>query len=140
MMKVKDLMNTETKFIDANNTAQEAAKILRDFNVGTLLVQSNSKENGIVTDRDITIRLVAEGKDPKTTMIKDIMTKEIFTCHEHETLEQASWKMMDNHVRRLAVINDSNDIVGVLSIDDIAIGNDDNYFTGEVLNKIIKAN
>lgn len=135
-MKVRDVMSINPKLIQREKTIQEAAVVMRDSNIGTLLVQDDKGLIGVVSDRDLTIRSIAEGKDPKQTMIKDVMSEGVVYCSENDTLEQAAWKMEDNHIRRLAVLNGENQLVGVVSVDDLAVRGGDEIRTGEVIHKV----
>lgn len=119
-MKVKDVMNNEIACVDTNSSAADAAKKMKNQNVGTVLVVDGNQIKGLVTDRAITTRAVAEAKDPNNVKVSDIMTRDIVGCSENDDIFDALKTMGDNKVRRLPVVNDSSQLVGIVSIADIA--------------------
>lgn len=101
-------------------TAQVAARRMHSRSVGTLVVVSSSEEPiGILTDRDLTVRIVAEGRDPLATPIEEIMTRDPRTVNEDEPIESALAVMRAGPFRRVLVTDESGKLVGLLSMDDI---------------------
>lgn len=124
-MKCKDIMTKSVKMCDNTCTAKDAALIMKRVNTGAVpVVDNNDKILGIVTDRDITLHTVAEGKEPSKVKIQDFMTKHVVTIHEDEPIDDAIKKMKENKVRRLPVINDDNQLVGIISLGDVAVLSD----------------
>lgn len=119
-MKVKDVMHTGVTWVDPGMAVADVAKRMRDEDIGAIPVGENDKLVGMVTDRDIAVRAVATGKDPKATKVRDVMTKGIVYCREDDTLENAAKVMEEKHIRRLPVINKQKRMVGMLSLGDIA--------------------
>jgi len=119
-MKIKDIMTKEIACVDASSTAADAAKKMKDQNVGTILIVDRDQLKGLVTDRAITTRAVAEDKDPRSVPVMDIMTKEIVGCSEEDDVFDALKIMGDNKIRRMPVVNDQDQLVGVVSMADIA--------------------
>ncbi len=119
-MKIKDIMTREIACVDAKSMASDAAKKMKDQNVGTVLVVDENQLKGLVTDRAITTRAVAEEKDPRSVPVTDIMTKDIVGCSEDDDLFDVLKTMGENQVRRLPVVNDESQLVGVVSMSDIA--------------------
>jgi CBS domain-containing protein len=119
-MKIKDIMTKEIACVDASSTAADAAKKMKDQNVGTILVIDQNQLKGLVTDRAITTRAVAEGKDPKSLPVTDIMTKDVVGCSEEDDVFDALKTMGQNKIRRMPVVNDQDHLVGVVSMSDIA--------------------
>jgi CBS domain-containing protein len=119
-MKIKEVMTNEIACVDTKSTAADAARKMKDQNTGTVIVVDGSNVKGIVTDRQITVRAVAEQKDPRSTPISDIMTKDIVGCSENDDIFDALKTMGENKVRRLPVVNDSSQLVGIVSVSDIA--------------------
>lgn len=119
-MQVKEIMTTNIAVIGPNNSVLDAAKVMQAHNVGSIPVcQENGKVVGIVTDRDIVVRNIANNGDPKTTLIKDMMTVEVITAEPSMDIDLASKIMAQNKIRRLPVIqNDS--LVGMIAIGDLA--------------------
>jgi CBS domain-containing protein len=90
----------------------------------------------MVTDRDITVRAVAEGRDPKSTRVRSVMTPDVICCHEDDDLNEAARLMRDRQVRRIVVLNSRKHLVGILSLGDLATAGEDPYRVGEVLQAV----
>jgi CBS domain-containing protein len=120
LMKIKDVMTKDIVCVDTKAMASDAAKKMKDQDVGTVLVIEGNQLKGLVTDRAITTRAVAEEKDPRTVPITDIMTKELIGCNEDEDLFSALHTMGKNKIRRLPVVNEQSQLVGIVSLSDIA--------------------
>lgn len=115
---------TDPRTCRADRTVDEAAKIMRDEDIGDVIVLDDSgKACGIVTDRDITIRAVAEGRDPSTVRLSDVCSHEIVTAAPDTHAEEAARIMRERAVRRLLVTDDGEPL-GVVSIGDLAIERD----------------
>ena len=97
-----------------------AARTLSNLGVGALPVVDNGKLLGIITDRDVSVHAIAIGRDPQNTEVKIVMTKDVITCYEDQALAEAAEIMEKNKIRRLAVLNRNEEIVGFLSVDDLA--------------------
>jgi nucleotide-binding universal stress UspA family protein/CBS domain-containing protein len=119
-MLVADLMNRKVQTIDPNDTVQEAAKRMRAAGIGILLVHDGTQLVGIVTDCDLTIRALADGHDPATVKVRDVMTSEVISCSDDQTLEEAARIMEQRGVRHLVVLDDDDRLAGLLSLDDLA--------------------
>lgn len=119
-MKIKDIMTKEIACVDASSTAADAAKKMKDQNVGTVMIIDQNQLKGMVTDRAITTKAVAENKDPRSLPVTDIMTKDVIGCSEEDDVFDALRTMGENKVRRLPVVNDQDQLVGVISMADIA--------------------
>jgi len=135
-MKVKEVMTKEIETIRPDATIHEAARTMKSLNVGILPVQETNKLTGIITDRDIVCRTIAVGKDPKTTLVKNVMTPEVFCCSEEEDIEEAAKLMEEKRVHRLIVLDDQNKPVGIFTLSDIAVKACDEHLSWEVLEKI----
>lgn len=119
-MQVKEIMTTQVATIGPDNTVLDAAKVMQAHNIGSIPVcQQNGKVIGIVTDRDIIVRNIANSGDPKTALIKDLMTKEVISANPTMDIDLAVKIMAQNKVRRLPVIN-NDAIVGMIAIGDLA--------------------
>lgn len=119
-MKVRDAMTKGVDFISTNSTIREAAEKMKELNVGDIPVVINDEAVGMVTDRDIAVRVVAHGLDPQAAKVVDAMTEGIFTCKEDDEVESAAKIMAKNKIRRLIVTNDNNELTGVVSLGDLA--------------------
>jgi CBS domain-containing protein len=128
-MKVNDIYSRATVHIPMSCNLQEAAVQMRDQHVGALVVTSGEASNriaGIVTDRDIVLKAVTLGASPRELLVGDVMTPHVVTVDADADLADAMQAMSSHGVRRLTVTNAQQDIVGVLSLDDVieALGKD----------------
>lgn len=112
---VKDLMETNVELISPDSTLQQAAQKMREIDCGFLPVGTNGFTEGVITDRDIIIRAISEGKDPTQEKVRDYMTTDVCACDETDMLEQAAQLMGDNSVGRLVVQRDGTRLCGVLT-------------------------
>jgi CBS domain-containing protein len=119
-MKVKDAMHQGAEWVEPQTPIDEIARKMRDLDIGAIPVGENDRLIGMVTDRDIACRAVANGTDPGKLTARDVMSKGILYCRETEDLEDAMRIMEQKQVRRLPVINDRKRMVGMLSLGDIA--------------------
>ncbi len=113
--KVKDLMTEHPTLIKPHMTLKEAAAKMRDVDCGVLPVGTEDRLQGMITDRDITVRAVAKGKDPEKERVGDYMTEHVYACNEEDTLEDAADKMRTHKVSRLVVKNKADKVTGILS-------------------------
>ncbi len=119
-MQVKDVMTKGIACIDTKASAADAARKMKDQNVGTVLVVEGDQVKGLVTDRAIVTRVVAEQQDPKSVPIGNVMTKQIVGCKDSDDIMDAMKTMGEMKVRRLPVVNEKEQLVGVVSLADIA--------------------
>jgi CBS domain-containing protein len=119
-MKISELMSPEVRIANPDDTIQDIAQIMEDTDVGFLPVGEDDRLIGMITDRDITIRAVARGLDPRSTRVRDVMTTKVLYCFDSDNIEDAADNMAELRVRRLPVVNADKRLVGVLSIGDIA--------------------
>jgi CBS domain-containing protein len=136
-MKLKDIMTSKPECIRPDTTLQEAARKMRDLDVGPLPVcGDDDRLAGMITDRDITVRAVAEGKDPTTTRVREVMTQEIIYGFEDQDVEEAARIMTERQVRRRVVLNRDKRLVGIVSLGDLATESGDRQKSGEVLQDV----
>lgn len=138
-MKISEIMTKEPNYIGLNESLQEAARRLRDLDVGMLPVGDGIKLKGMLTDRDITVRVIAEGIDPKTVRISDVMTPEVLYAYEDQDVEEAAKMMEDQQVRRLIILNREKDMVGIVALADIATRAKDPEVESEALEGVSKS-
>jgi CBS domain-containing protein len=119
-MKVSDLMATVVEFLDPAASAQDAASLMGELDVGALPIGGPDDLQGIITDRDILYRLVAEGKDPRRTPALQIASKQIFSCAPNDEIGVAMDVMASQNVRRLPVIDESQRVVGWITLSDLS--------------------
>lgn len=105
------------------DTVLDAAQQMLSQDVGTLIVtDADGRAEGIVTDRDLVLRCMAEGLKPEETILEDVMTRDVRTVYEETSVEAALETMADQEVRRLIVVNDADRVIGVVSLDDFLEG------------------
>lgn len=115
-MRVCDVMTNDVETIDADMTLQEAAEKMKELGIGILPVRQNGAPIGMVTDRDITIRATAVGKDPHDTYVREIMTEEVISCNENDPAKEAFETMRKNGVGRLLVKNPQGEVCGIITM------------------------
>ena len=123
-MQVQEIMTQPVDTIDPSTTSREAARRMRDENIGALPVRENGELIGMVTDRDIVARAVAENSLPSNTAVSAVMSQGIYYCFEDDSLEEAARIMAEHQVRRLPVLNHAQQLVGIIAIADIARSGD----------------
>ena len=138
-MQIKDVMTQCPETVDANAAVMEAAAKMRELDVGSLPVCDGERLLGLLTDRDIAIRLVAAGLDASVTTVSAIMTPDASYCFDDQTLDEAAVLMEAHQIRRLPILNRDKKLIGILSLGDLAIrtsGTEDRELADEVLNEI----
>lgn len=135
-MQVSEIMTKNVKMVGNNETVTRAAQIMKDLDLGMLPVQKNNKIIGVLTDRDIVIRTLADKLDPQRCTTSDVMTPEFFCCFEDDSLEQAVQIMENNQIHRLIICDHQNQPVGVLSTSDLAVKVHNEHLVWEVMERI----
>jgi CBS domain-containing protein len=129
-------MTPDVECVGLDDTLQEAAVKMKDLDVGPLPVCDRNRVAGILTDRDITVRAVAEGRDPKSTRVRDVMTHDVIACHDDEDVMEAAELMRERQVRRVLVLNRDEQLVGIVSLADLAADSGNPRRVGEVLQDV----
>lgn len=119
-MKVRDAMHKGAEWVEATTPVQTIAAKMRDLDVGAIPIGENDRLIGMVTDRDITMRAVAAGKEVAKLTARDVMSKGIVFCRDTEDVEDAVRIMEQKKIRRLPVLDENKRMVGMLSLGDIA--------------------
>ncbi len=135
---VKENMSSDVVSVGPETCVNDLAKLMRDGDVGCVPIKENGKVIGIITDRDITCRATASGRDPATTTAKTIMTGDVSCCFEDDLLAEAAGIMAEKRVRRLPVLNRDEDLVGLLTADDLA-WHTDQMLLGTVIKSVYEA-
>lgn len=135
-MRAIDVMSKKPEFLPPTTTLKEAADKMRTHDHGFILIGENDRLIGTLTDRDITIRAVAEGKDPNKTQLRDVMSKGIHYCFEEDDLNKVIKKMEAEQIRRIAVLNKDKRLTGVISLGDIATKCKDRELCGELTDAV----
>lgn len=121
-MQVKEIMTKNVECIQSDKSVSDAAKRMKLLDIGAIPVCGlNDKLIGIVTDRDIAVRCIANGRDPQTLMVEEIMTPGIAFCQEDQNVFDAADMIKEQQIRRLVVINGDKRLVGILSLGDLAV-------------------
>jgi len=132
-MLVYSVMTKGAECTRPNATLQDAARRMKELDVGSLPVCENDRLVGILTDRDIAIRSVAAGHDPRADRVKDVMTPGIVYCYDDQDVTEAAELMHDKQVRRLPVLNRDKRLVGIVSLADLAVDAGDERLAGHAL-------
>src|SRR5690349_12974930 len=122
-MLAEDLMTRDVSVVAPDHTIQQAARLMMALDVGALPVGDNDRLVGMITDRDIAVRCVAQGKGPETK-VREVMTPEVKYCFADEKIDDIAVNMADIQIRRLPVVDRDKRLVGILSLCDIAVGDD----------------
>lgn len=129
--RIQDVMSRDPVTVQATSTVREAAEAMRDRGVGDVIVLRDDGICGIVTDRDITVRAVAEGRDPSQVRVGDICSRELEFLSPGDTVDDAVRIMRERAIRRLPVV-DGGRPVGVVSIGDLALERDPNSALADI--------
>ncbi|TYL87540.1 CBS domain-containing protein [Bradyrhizobium cytisi] len=124
-MQVREIMTPSVHIADPNMTIREAARWMRADNVGALPVGENDRLVGMITDRDIVMRAVAEERSAGNTSVREVMSEGVCYCFEDDDVEGASQQMATHQVRRLPVLNRQKRLVGVVALADISRTDDE---------------
>lgn len=124
-MKLADIMTRDVTVVSPGDTAQRAAQIMDELNVGALPVCDGRRIIGMVTDRDLTVRIAAQGKSPDQARVEEAMSTNVRWCFEDEDVESVIERMGDTQIRRLPVVDRDHNLVGIVSLGDIATKSDD---------------
>lgn len=134
---IGDLMTSNPKTVEATSTIAEAAQIMKSEDTGIVPVVEGERLVGTITDRDITIRVVAEGNDPQTTSVEEVASTDLVTVDPQQDLSEALRLMAQHQVRRLPVVEEDGRLIGIVSQADVARAADDST-TGELVEEISK--
>ncbi|WP_133131183.1 CBS domain-containing protein [Legionella yabuuchiae] len=136
-MHVRDIMTYSPEYVTTNNTIIEAASKMKKFDTGFLPVVDETTDEivGTVTDRDIIINGLADKKEA-TTPVKSVMDSDVYYCFETDKVEEATQKMKNKQIHRLMVLNDDKNLLGVISLGDIASHYSRDELVGEALKQI----
>ena len=136
-MLIKGIMTMGVECVAPDDTLVKAAEKMRDMDVGVLPVCGpGEKLVGMITDRDMIVRAIAQGYRPETTAVRDVMTPEVIYCFEDQDVQEAVDVMKDRQIRRLLVLNDDKRLVGIVSLGDLAVDLRDDQMVGSALEAI----
>ena len=135
MATARDAMTENPRTLSSDATIVEAARAMRDEDAGIMPVVEGDRLDGVITDRDIAVRVVAEGRDPASTQVRDAMSERLVTVDPGQDLDEAMRMMAKHQVRRLPVCEEDGRLVGMLAQADVARHGDDAR-TGETVQRI----
>jgi CBS domain-containing protein len=135
-MQLKEFVNSRVETVQSGDTLQRAAEKMRKLDVGSLPVCDDGQLVGMITDRDITIRAIAKGSDPAAATVSEVMTAEVLWCFENEEVEEAARIMQENQVRRILVLNEAKELVGITSLGELSTATGDRQLAGETLQSV----
>ncbi|MBI4907852.1 MAG: CBS domain-containing protein [Acidobacteria bacterium] len=133
---VSELITRELEWVAPRTSVHEAAMRMRDSNLGALAVLDGGRAIGMLTDRDLALRVIAGGMDPNLTVVEEVMTRDVLCCPSDLTVDAAAAIMQERSVRRLLVLDSGNKSAGMLSLDDLATQLPDKRLAGETLARI----
>lgn len=137
-MNVRELMSPEVNWIEPTASLVEAAQRMRDDDIGFLPVGENDRLVGMLTDRDIVLRVVAEQRDLTSSSVREAMSQDVLYVFDDQSVEEAAQSMAENAVRRMPVLNREKRMVGIVSLGDIAVQSR-SQVAGNTLGRIAKA-
>lgn len=135
-MQLREVMTPRPEYVSPETPIGEVATMMKAKNIGILLVADHDRLIGAVTDRDIVVRGIAEGWDPRTAKTEDIMTSRALYCFDDQDIREAARLMEEKHVRRLAVLNRHKKLVGIVSLGDLALKSDDETIPAQVMRSV----
>ena len=136
-MNIREIMTADPVFAEPDTTLEEIATMMKEENIGAVPVVEDGEVSGIVTDRDIVLRCIAEGKDAAECTAGDVMSTEVFCIEPATSAAEAARLMSDRQIRRLAVIENGR-LIGMVSIGDVAVKTDDDDLSGDTLEGVSK--
>jgi CBS domain-containing protein len=137
--KCRDVMTKDVVVCTPENTISEVARLMKTEDIGPVLIVDNEQSKtlvGIVTDRDIVLKVIADGHDPKTTRVGEFMSKKLVTCYADDDVETAMKSMAQFQLRRIPVVGENMQLIGIISQADVATRVDAPEETAEVVREI----
>jgi CBS domain-containing protein len=135
---LKDVMSRDVKVVSPDSTISEAARQMRIGNFGMLPVAENDRLIGAISDRDIAIRAVADGRD-SSTLVREVMSKRVWWAFDDDTVDDAAELMGKHKVRRLPILGSDKRLIGIVAVGDLAIDGSDLEAVGAMLSEISKS-
>ncbi|MEX0802498.1 MAG: CBS domain-containing protein [Deltaproteobacteria bacterium] len=135
-MQIREIMTRDVEVVPFDAAVKDAAAKMKQLDIGAIPVCDGQKLTGVLTDRDIAVRLAAEGRNPSDTRVSEIMTKDLFYCFEDQDVEEAATVMEAGQIRRLPILDQDRQLVGIVSLGDISVRSDDKEAAAEALEGI----
>lgn len=134
--RLREVMTEGAETIAPDATIKDAAVKMEVLNIGPLVVCEGDRILGIVTDRDITVRAVASGRDPNTTPVREVMTADVAWAFADTPIQEAAELMKEREIRRLPVLDHDRRLVGIVSLGDVAVHGTESAVAADVLEKV----
>jgi CBS domain-containing protein len=128
---IRDVMTADPHTVAADATLQDAAREMKGDDIGAVLVEDDGSVTGILTDRDIVVRAIAEGRDPSSTKVGDVASRDVKTLSPDSSVEDAIKIVREQHVRRIPVVQDGRP-AGIVSIGDLALERDEDSALADI--------
>ena len=135
-MNVESVMTRDVAVVSPTDSVRAAAAVLKQLNIGSAPVCNGRSLVGMLTDRDIAVRAVADGRDPQNTPVEQVMTRDVVFCFEDQDVQEVADAMASSQVRRMPILNRQHELVGIVSLGDLAVDLADDEMTGEVLEEV----
>lgn len=135
-MRIAELMTGTVQCVSPEQTIDDAARVMAEHDIGAVPVAENDKPIGVITDRDIAVRAVAQNRDPSTTPVREVMTKQVICCRDTDSVEEAAALMEQHQVRRLLIVDYDECLCGIVSLGDLAVRSRDEQLSQEVLEEV----
>jgi len=135
-MRVKEIMTQGVDTVAPDATVKDAAQKMEQLDIGPVPVCDGERLMGMLTDRDITVRVVAQGCDPATTKVREVMTSDVVYCFEDQDVQEAARLMEQQQIRRLPVLNRNKWLVGIISLGDLAVRSGDRALAGKTIEQV----
>jgi CBS domain-containing protein len=135
-MRIAEIMTQDPEVITSEFFLKDAALKMRELDVGMLPIAKDDRLVGMLTNRDITIRATAEGRDPKRTKVQDVMTPEVVYCFEDQDVSEAAKLMQEKQIRRLPILNREKRLIGIVSLGDVAVHSGEKSVVAETIKEV----
>ena len=133
---IREVMTSDPTTVEASSPVAEVARVMKQEDVGSVPIVEGGRLVGTITDRDITVRVVAEGRDPQSTTVADVASRDLVTIDPEQNLDEALRLMAQHQVRRLPVVEEDGRLVGILAQADVALDGGEDAKTGQVVEEI----
>lgn len=143
MKKCNEIMTKNPVYCLPNDSVAKAAELMKSENIGSIPIVDNEQTEklvGIVTDRDLALKIIAEGRDAKSTKVEAVMTHKVVTCHADDDLQKALDAMAEHQLRRIPVVDNDNKIIGIIAQADVATRAGQPEKTAEMVKEVSQAN
>jgi len=140
-MICSEIMTKNPEFCLPTDSVLKAAQLMKSEDIGPIPIvedKATKKLTGIVTDRDLALKVVAEARDPKNTPVEEVMTEDVVTCEENDDLDKAIKLMQDYQVRRIPVVDKNDHLLGIIAQADVATRFGSSRTTGKIVEQVSK--